>query len=75
MILVDDCSTDKTEEIILHFAKEDTRIKFIKLQQNKGAGVARNHAVQIAKGQFIAFLDADDLWKPFKLENKLIFTV
>lgn len=73
IIVVDDCSTDKTEEIISHFIKQDPRIKFIKLQKNSGAGVARNLAVQIAKGRFIAFLDSDDLWKPLKLEKQVAF--
>lgn len=73
MIVVDDCSTDKTEEIISHFAKQDPRIKFIPLQKNSGAGVARNLAVQMAKGRFIAFLDADDLWKSLKLEKQVDF--
>jgi glycosyltransferase involved in cell wall biosynthesis len=73
MILVDDCSTDKTKEIISHFIKDDARIKFIKLQKNSGAGVARNLAVQMAKGRFIAFLDSDDLWKPLKLEKQVAF--
>ena len=75
MIVVDDCSTDNTEEIISHFIKQDSRIKFIKLQKNSGAGVARNLAVQMAKGRFIAFLDSDDLWKPLKLEKQIDFLV
>lgn len=73
MIIVDDCSTDDTFSIISNFAKQDARIKVFQLEQNSGAGVARNHAIQQAKGNFIAFLDADDLWKPEKLEKQIDF--
>ncbi|SEP90215.1 glycosyltransferase family 2 protein [Flavobacterium urocaniciphilum] len=73
MIIVDDCSSDDTFTIISNFAKLDTRIKVFHLEQNSGAGVARNHAIQQAKGNFIAFLDADDLWKPEKLEKQINF--
>ena len=73
MIIVDDCSTDKTEEIIHHFMEEDSRIHFVKLNKNSGAGVARNSGLQIARGRFIAFLDSDDVWKAHKLETQLAF--
>ena len=73
MIVVDDCSTDTTEEIIQKFIKEDSRISFYQLQKNSGPGIARNQAVDLAKGRYIAFLDSDDLWKPEKLQKQMEF--
>jgi glycosyltransferase involved in cell wall biosynthesis len=64
LIIVDDGSMDKTREMINNFA--DNRIKYI-YQQNKGRSNARNKAISIAKGQYIAFLDSDDLYLPDKL--------
>ncbi|WP_394747988.1 glycosyltransferase family 2 protein [Spongiimicrobium salis] len=72
-ILVDDCSTDKSAEIIMKSAKKDGRIKYIGLKENSGAGVARNTAIKAATGNFIAFLDSDDQWYPEKLERQLAF--
>ncbi len=71
LLLVDDCSSDATYTIISDFASQDSRIKAFKLDKNSGAGVARNFAIQQAQGNYIAFLDADDLWKPEKLEKQL----
>ena len=73
MIIVDDFSNDKTVEIIEKFSKIDNRIQLFKLDKNSGAGVARNFAIQKSSGNFIAFLDADDLWKPEKLQKQLDF--
>jgi glycosyltransferase involved in cell wall biosynthesis len=73
LLLVDDCSSDETFAILSKFASQDARIKAFKLDKNSGAGVARNYAIQQAQGNYIAFLDADDLWKPEKLEKQLRF--
>ena len=73
LIIIDDASSDKTLEIIDKLAKKEKRIKPISLAQNGGAGIARNTGVKLAKGQYITFLDADDLWKPHKLETQLKF--
>ncbi|MBF4472812.1 glycosyltransferase family 2 protein [Flavobacterium sp. HJJ] len=73
MIIVDDCSNDNTVSIIEHFASNDERIRFFQLDKNSGAGIARETALSKAKGKYIAFLDADDLWKPLKLEKQLQF--
>jgi teichuronic acid biosynthesis glycosyltransferase TuaG len=73
MIIVDDCSTDNGVEIIQEYAKKDSRIKLISLAKNSGAAVARNTAIKVAKGFYIAFLDSDDLWKPEKLERQIHF--
>jgi teichuronic acid biosynthesis glycosyltransferase TuaG len=73
MIIVDDCSTDETVSIIKQFVINDDRIRFFRLDKNSGAGIARDLALSKAKGDYIAFLDADDLWKPLKLEKQLQF--
>jgi teichuronic acid biosynthesis glycosyltransferase TuaG len=71
MILVDDCSTDSSAEIIASFAKSDSRIHYIKLAQNSGAAAARNRALAQAHGRYVAFVDADDIWLPDKLRRQL----
>ncbi|OGS69456.1 MAG: glycosyl transferase [Flavobacteria bacterium RIFCSPLOWO2_12_FULL_31_7] len=73
LLLVDDYSSDETFAIISNFTSQDNRIKAFKLDKNSGAGVARNFAIQQASGNYIAFLDADDMWKPQKLEKQLRF--
>ena len=73
MIIVDDCSMDNTVEIIKEVIKEDGRIRLIQLPKNSGAAVARNTAIQNARGRYIAFLDSDDLWYPEKLEKQVTF--
>jgi teichuronic acid biosynthesis glycosyltransferase TuaG len=73
MIIVDDCSTDQTVSIIEQFVTNDDRIHLFQLDKNSGAGIARDLALSKAKGDYIAFLDADDLWKPLKLEKQLQF--
>jgi glycosyltransferase involved in cell wall biosynthesis len=73
MIIVDDVSPDNSNEIIEEFIKKDSRIKLIKLEKNSGPAVARNRAIKEAKGRYIAFLDADDLWIPEKLEKQISF--
>lgn len=73
MILVDDCSTDKSEEIIKGIAQKDNRFKYFKLKENSGAAVARNYALEKSNGRFIAYLDSDDLWKENKLEIQMNF--
>lgn len=71
MLIVDDCSTDNSAEIILSYVKKDTRIRFF--QTNKPSGspaIPRNIAIDNAKGHYFAFLDCDDLWLPRKLEEQ-----
>lgn len=71
MIIVDDCSTDDTEKVVLKF--DDERVKYHKLKINSGAAVARTTAMQLAKGSYMAFLDSDDIWTEDKLEKQLNF--
>ena len=73
LLLVNDCSTDNSVEIIKKYEKEDKRIKLILLEKNLGAAIARNTGIQHAKGKYIAFLDSDDLWEPQKLEKQIKF--
>jgi teichuronic acid biosynthesis glycosyltransferase TuaG len=73
MIIVDDCSSDNTVSVIEKFIEKEDRIRLIQLDKNSGAGIARETALSNAKGAYIAFLDADDLWKPVKLEKQLQF--
>ncbi len=75
MILVDDCSTDATLEIARAYenAHPECAIQIIEQEWNQGAAAARNHGVQKASGGYIAFLDADDLWEPNKIEKELAF--
>ena len=73
IILVDDASTDNTVAVIKEFAQDDSRIKLTQLENNSGNGFARNVALQKASGRYIAFLDADDLWAPLKLEKQISF--
>lgn len=73
MICVDDCSTDNSESIIREYIKQDSRIHYYKLDKNQGAAKARNKAIEMSKGRYIAFLDSDDLWKKNKLESQIEF--
>ena len=73
MIIVDDVSPDNSNSIIEEYIKKDDRIKLINLEKNSGPAVARNRAIKEAKGRYIAFLDADDLWMPEKLEKQIEF--
>ena len=71
VLLVDDASTDNTTEIVRLFAKNDCRIILEKLPINSGTAIARNKGINSANGSFIAFLDADDMWLPNKLQLQL----
>lgn len=73
LLVVDDFSTDNTALIVNNACAKDTRIIFTQLSKNSGTGVARNTALQIARGRYIAFLDADDLWRTDKLQRQLEF--
>lgn len=72
LIIVDDCSSDNTDEVISEFLA-DERIRCIKNEKNSGAAVSRNRALREARGKWIAFLDSDDLWEPRKLEKQIRF--
>ena len=73
MIIIDDCSTDKSKQIVKQYIERDKRIRLIALNENSGAAVARNKGIEVSSGRFIAFLDGDDLWEPNKLEKQIQF--
>jgi len=73
LIVVDDCSTDNTWDILESLKELDKRIQLIRSVVNLGAGGARNLALAQAHGRYVAFLDADDLWLPNKLSTQLNF--
>lgn len=72
LIVVDDCSTDGSRELVQRFVDQDPRIQLLALSKNYGGPAGpRNRGVEIARGEWISFLDADDLWHPLKLEHQL----
>ena len=81
-VLVDDCSTDNSWDILTSLQKKDSRIRIFKNEENLKSGKTRNFAIEKANGTFIAFLDSDDLWQldklsiqiPFMIENGYNFT-
>lgn len=75
LILVEDQSTDQTAAVIekIMESHKDGKIKWIRQEKNAGAAAARNRGVQEAEGRFIAYLDADDIWRADKLEKELEF--
>jgi glycosyltransferase involved in cell wall biosynthesis len=70
VLVVDDGSQDRTSEIVESFAANDSRIKLLR-QSNQGATAARNLAIEKSKGEFIAPIDADDIWYPQNLEKQV----
>lgn len=72
VIVVDDCSTDGSRELVQRHADQDSRIQLLALSKNYGGPAGpRNRGVEMARGEWIAFLDADDLWHPAKLAHQL----
>lgn len=69
ILVIDDNSTDDTLEKMGRYGEND-RVRYIRNETNKGASASRNRGVQLAKGDYIAFLDADDYWDPEKLEKQ-----
>ena len=73
MIIVDDCSVDNTKTVVKQYQNQDSRIKYYCLEKNSGPAVARTKAMELAEGQYIAFLDSDDLWLKDKLTKQIKF--
>lgn len=71
LIAVDDCSIDRSWDMLLRYAALDARARPIRLEQNGGVAAARNAGIAAATGEYIAFLDSDDWWHPRKLEWQL----
>lgn len=72
LLLIDNMSTDGSRAIMVSLAAKDPRIRWLATPAQSGPGPARNLGISSAKGQFIAFLDADDQWHPRKLELQLM---
>lgn len=71
MLIAEDCSPDNTRDVIRQWALVDPRIKLVAMERNSGPALARNAALELAEGRWIAFLDSDDLWLPEKLERTI----
>jgi teichuronic acid biosynthesis glycosyltransferase TuaG len=72
-LVTDDCSKDNTLKILKEIAVSDERVKVFENVINSGAAVSRNNSLNLANGEYIAFIDSDDLWAPSKLEKQLNF--
>ncbi len=71
LLIVDDASTDDTVGAALAAAAGDPRVRLIRMESNGGPSLARNEAIRQARGEWVAFLDSDDVWEPAKLEKFL----
>lgn len=72
-IILDDCSTDSTLDLVKKYQKQDTRIKVITNNENKGLTYSLNKAIEFAKGEYIARMDADDISHKQRLEKQVGF--
>lgn len=73
MLIFNDKSKDNSLKIIKKYSEKDEKIKVVDSKENVGVVAARNKLIEIATGEFIAFLDADDYWKQNKLEKQIKF--
>ena len=73
MLIMNDVSTDNSLAVVNEFAKKDDRIKVVNTEKNMGVVKGRNHLIDLARGKYIAFLDADDYWHSEKLEKQIQF--
>lgn len=73
VLVIDDASTDETVSIVRALSIADGRIELMVQAENKGVALARNRALEVARGRYIAYLDSDDLWMSKKLERQLTF--
>ena len=75
LLVLDDGSKDNTLRLIKEFSQKDSRIKALSNGKNMGVSATRNRGIEIASGEWIAFLDSDDVWKPEKLEKQFEIVV
>lgn len=71
LMVVDDGSSDNTDEVVEELQKKDSRIRYLKLDKNLGCSGARNEAMKICTGDYITFLDSDDEYDPTKIEKQV----
>jgi glycosyltransferase involved in cell wall biosynthesis len=72
-IVTDDCSTDGTVEFLESLSNRDKRVRIYKNTRNSGAALSRNNSLKHATGEFLAFIDSDDIWFSDKLEKQIDF--
>lgn len=73
IVLVDDCSKDNSAAVIAEYIAKYPNIVYYRQEKNEGAAVARNTALQLARGRYVAFLDSDDMWCEGKIKKQLAF--
>ena len=73
LLVVDDVSPDDTVAVVEQYVERDPRVKLLRHAANQGPAGARNTALAVAGGRYVAFLDSDDLWLPQKLERHVDF--
>lgn len=71
LIIIDDCSKDKTRELINKFSQCDDRVHVMENEINSGVARTRNYGMELSRGKYIAFLDSDDVWHRDKLEKQV----
>ena len=71
LLVVNDCSADRTAELVKSIAAKDSRVRLISNVKNSGVSYTRKHGLEEAKGGWIAILDSDDAWEPEKLEKQI----
>ena len=71
LLVINDCSTDRTVELVKKIATQDKRVRLISNQKNSGVSYTRKHGLDEARGSWIAILDSDDAWAPEKLERQI----
>ncbi len=71
LLVINDCSKDKTSEIVSNYVAKDNRVRLITNRKNIGVSYTRKHGLEEAKGSWIAILDSDDAWDPEKLEKQI----
>ena len=71
LLVVNDCSKDRTVELVRNIAAKDSRVRLISNVKNSGVSYTRKHGLEEAQGSWIAILDSDDAWAPEKLEKQI----
>ena len=75
IICINDCSKDETLRVLEEYAKRDERIRIMSNPKNLGVAETRNNALKVAEGEYIAFVDSDDIWHLDKLEKQINFMI
>lgn len=73
LVIVNDGSTDNTDEVVENYAKKDKRIRYYKNRENKGIPFSRNRALSLSRGEYVMFMDDDDFSYPTRLEKQVMY--